>query len=160
MILFLPLPTRCHHVSKPQQAPRLLRPSLHSQPELRAFHVDMDCPQWAAKDVGDGTVSVYTAGRAAVLGPDHTAGSLRELWDPAGTPAPPQGSQPRTLGWGLGSALSWFSVRPAAVTVPGALWMFHHERVGHRWSSWLPGGRAGVVGCKVKVRSLAVPWGF
>lgn len=80
--------------------------------------------------------------------------------DPAGTPAPPQGSQPRTLGWGLGSVPSWFSVRPAAVIVPGAPWMFHHERVGHRWSSSLPGGRAGVVGCKVKVRSLAVPWGF
>lgn len=47
-----------------------------------------------------------------------------------------------------------------AVIVPGAPWMFHHERVGHRWSSSLPGGRAGVVGCKVKVRSLAVPWGF
>lgn len=55
--------------------------------------------------------------------------------DPAGTPAPPQGSQPRTLGWGLGSVPSWFS----AVIVPGAPWMFHHERVGHRWSSSLPG---------------------
>lgn len=74
------LTTSCHHVSKPQQAPRLPRPSFHSQPELRAFHVDVDCPLWAAKDVGDGTVSTYTAGRAAVLGPGHTAGSLRELW--------------------------------------------------------------------------------